>query len=75
MKSVMKGDAFMLPVVHPISKTSTDLRRSINRLRQFKELNPSDPHVVDGSVDTLIKDLEDSRLHIPANLRDVDLTQ
>jgi hypothetical protein len=64
----------MLPVLHAMSKTSIELRRAINRLKVFKDQNPTDEHVVDGSVDLLVEDLEQARRHIPGSLRDIDLT-
>ena len=63
----------MLPVLNPIAKTSIELRRAINRLIVFKEQNPSDEYVKDGSAELLINDLKEARLHIPVSLRDTDL--
>jgi len=49
------------PVVHPIAKTSQDLRRSINRLDAFMRVNPEDVRVRDGSVPKLIEKLQDAQ--------------
>lgn len=61
----------MLPTIHPLSKTATELRRAINRLQVFKEHNPSDPYVE--AVDGLIKELYEARSHVPRELRDNDI--
>lgn len=63
----------MLPTMHPVSKTSAELRRALNRLTVFKEQFPDDPYVVSGEVDNLIKELYEARTHIPRELRDTDL--
>ena len=63
----------MLPTLHPLSKTSIELRRAINRLHIFKEQHPNDEHVLDGSVENLMNELKDARSHIPKDLRDTDL--
>lgn len=64
----------MLPVLHVMSKTSIELRRSINRLELYKTSNPSDEHVTSGAVGSLVDTLKEARRHIPLTLRDPDLT-
>lgn len=59
----------------PISKTSIDLRRSINRLKTFKEQYPSDPAVTGGLADQLIEGLRTVRNLIPKDQRDPDLLE
>lgn len=61
----------MIPTTHPLSKTSIELRRAINRLHIFQEQFPDDPHAV--SVGQLIDNLKTARTHIPPELRDTDL--
>ena len=63
----------MLPILHPLEKTSIELRRAINRLHVFKEQNPNDPQVISGAVDALMADLKAARSHIPKEMRDPDL--
>lgn len=63
----------MIPVQHPLSKTATELRRSINRLHVFKEQNPNEPVVQSGRIDSIIKELKEARAYIPAEYKDVDL--
>lgn len=63
----------MLPTKNPIVKTDTELRRSINRLENYRDNNPHDEQVKDGTVDQLIEDLKEVRRHIPANMRDQDI--
>lgn len=63
----------MLPILHPIGKTSIELRRAINRLHVFMEHNPEDEHVKSGSVQELMDDLKAARTHITKDLRDPDL--
>ncbi len=58
----------MLPTTHPINKTAIDLRRSINRLKIFKEQNTNDVHVLDGTVDNIIAGLQVAKNHIPKEL-------
>lgn len=61
----------MIPVQHPLAKTSTELRRSINRLELFLEQNPKDefaPRIAD-----MIEDLKAARNKIPQSLQDLDL--
>lgn len=61
----------MLPVLHPLAKTSIQLRQSIKRLETFLQSNPRDEHI--DSVRELIRDLESARDHIPGALLDIDL--
>jgi hypothetical protein len=60
----------MLPTKHPLNKTAIDLRRSIGRLNVYKEQNPNDPYVLNGSVDEIIEDLQNANRHIPKELID-----
>jgi hypothetical protein len=64
----------MLPTLHPLAKTATDLRRSINRLLVFKDQNQNDPEVTNGNIDKIIEDLKETRRHIPRDFWDTDLT-
>lgn len=63
----------MLPKLHPLSKTSIDLRRSINRLVVFKDQNPTDEEVVNGTIETTINELKEARRHIPKQYWDTDI--
>lgn len=65
----------MLPLLHPIGKTSIELRRAINRLHVFMEQHPEDEHVRNGSVQELLDDLKAARSHIKKALRDPDLKE
>jgi outer membrane protein assembly factor BamD (BamD/ComL family) len=58
-------------MIHPIAKTSIELRRSIQRLENFIERNPND--VYTPKVQELIEDLKSARSHIPSELRDQDI--
>lgn len=61
----------MLPILHPLSKTSIELRRAINRLHVFKDQNADDAHIE--AIDTLMNDLKEARRHIPKEFLDPDL--
>ena len=61
----------MLPLLHPLSKTSIELRRAINRLSIFKDQNPHDEDI--NHVENLITDLKEARSHIPDKFRDEDI--
>lgn len=61
----------MLPVLHPLAKTSIQLRQSLKRLETFMQSNPKDEYKE--AVHQLIRDLENARSHIPASLQDTDL--
>jgi hypothetical protein len=74
VKSIERRN-IMLPILHPMSKTSIELRRAINRLLVFIEQNPSDDHVTSGAVQELIDDLKAARSHIPHSLRDPDIEE
>lgn len=63
----------MLPVLHPLAKTSIQLRQSIKRLETFEKSNPKDEYI--DAVRELIRDLEIARKHIPGPLQDVDLKE
>lgn len=63
----------MLPTMHPLAKTATDLRRSINRLVVFKDQNPTDEEVQNGNIEKIIEDLKETRRHIPKDFWDADL--
>jgi len=63
----------MNPVLHPLVKTSVELRRSINRLEVFAKANPNDEHVVSGKLDEMVDKMKDVRLLIPASMRDADI--
>lgn len=63
----------MLPVIHPLAKTATDLRRSINRLLVYKEQNPDDAEVKSGVLDKMVDELKEVRRHIPRDFWDNDL--
>lgn len=63
-----KKEIPILPITHPINKTAIDLRRSINRLNIFRDQNANDIHVLDGTVDSIIKDLQEAKGHIPKGL-------
>lgn len=61
----------MQTVQHPLTKTATELRRSIYRLELFLQQNPKDefaPRVAD-----MIDDLKAARNKIPEQLRDLDV--
>jgi len=62
----------MLPVVHPLTKTATDLRRAINRLHIFKEQNPSDEEVANGNIDEIIEKLKEANRLIPKSMLEAD---
>ena len=64
----------MLPTMHPLAKTATDLRRSINRLIVFKDQNPTDEEVQNGNIEKIVEDLKEVRRHIPKDFWDADLT-
>lgn len=61
----------MIPTTHPLSKTSIELRRAINRLEIFVQQNPSDPFA--GATGDMIEDLKNARRKIPKELMDPDL--
>jgi glycerol-3-phosphate responsive antiterminator len=65
----------MLPVLHPLAKTSIEARRAITRLENFMKMNPNDEYVVNGNVAEIIEDLKNIRRHIPKELLDVDLKE
>ncbi len=54
-----------IPIVNPVEKTATELRRSMNRLEIYRVNNPEDEMVVDGTVRELIKDIKAAYDHIP----------
>lgn len=60
--------------MHPLAKTATDLRRSINRLVVFQTQNPDDDEVKNGNVEKIIEDLKEVRRHVPKDFWDQDLT-
>lgn len=66
-----KEDIFMIPIQHPLSKTSIELRRAINRLEIFLQQNATDSFAP--AVDAMIEDLKSARNKIPKELRDPDL--
>lgn len=59
-----------LPLMHPITKTAREIRRSKGRLEIFRLNNSDDPHVLDGTVDTLIKQLSSIAHTIPEDLKE-----
>jgi hypothetical protein len=61
----------MIPTQHPLSKTSIELRRAINRLEIFVDQNPNDSFAP--AVNEMITDLKSARLRIPKELWDPDL--
>lgn len=61
----------MQTVQHPLSKTSTELRRSIYRLELFLQQNPSDAYAP--RVAEMIDDLKAARNKIPEALKDLDV--
>lgn len=61
----------MIPTTHPLTKTSTDLRRSINRLELFIKMYPEDEYAP--AVETMIGNLKEAKRQIPVALRDQDL--
>lgn len=63
----------MLPILHPMAKTSIELRRSIQRLENFIDRNPNDIYIP--KVQGLIEDLKSARSHIPVELRDPDVKE
>lgn len=63
----------MLPTLHPLAKTATDLRRSINRLVVFKDQNEHDEEVKNGNIEKIIEDLREVRRHVPKQFWDNDL--
>lgn len=61
----------MIPVQHPLAKTSTELRRAINRLEIFLDQYPKDEFAP--RVSEMIDDLKSARNKIPQALQDLDL--
>lgn len=61
----------MIPTTHPLSKTSIELRRAINRLEIFLQQNANDPYAP--AVTEMITDLKTARHRIPKDLWDPDL--
>lgn len=59
-----------LPSMHPITKTAKEVRRSQGRLETFRLNNPHDPHVINGTVNELIKSLHTVALIIPEDLKE-----
>lgn len=62
----------MLPTLHPLEKTSIELRRAINRLHIFRDSKPYDKHVA--QIDKILEKLQEARLEIPQELRDTDVS-
>lgn len=62
-----------MPITHPLVKTATDIRRSVNRLLVFAEQNPTDELVVDGVVMEIVMKLKEARRLIPKDMWDTDL--
>lgn len=65
----------MNPILHPLAKTSIELRRSITRLQTLKQASPFDPHVQSGIADNVIEYLRLARECVPKDLRDTDLLE
>lgn len=63
----------MIPIQHPLAKTATDLRRSINRLEIFAQQHSDDEFVA--NIQEMIEDLKNARRKIPVALRDQDLKE
>lgn len=63
----------MLPTTHPLTKTSIELRRSINRLEIFLTMYMEDEFAP--AVTVMIENLKEARRQIPVALRDQDLKE
>jgi hypothetical protein len=63
----------IIPIQHPLSKTSIDLRRAINRLEIFLQQNEGDPYAP--AVSEMINDLKTARHRIPKELWDPDINK
>ena len=72
MQITEEGETVPLPKIHPLSKTSIDARRAIQRLEIFAEQFPNDPYVQNGNVASIIEAFREIRSNIPGPLRDVD---
>lgn len=63
----------MIPTIHPLGKTSIELRRSINRLEIFVSMYADDEFAP--AVIAMIENLKEARRQIPVALRDQDLKE
>lgn len=59
----------MIPIHHPYTKTAMELRRAVQRLSAFRDLNPEDA----SKANQLIRMIQDVRAQIPTEYRDADL--
>lgn len=59
----------MIPVVHPLTLTSQQLRRSAARLEQFIRQNGEIDFVKDGTVQEILQDVNEAYRKIPKELR------
>lgn len=60
----------VLPIKHPIAKTATELRRSVERLEAMIQRTPDEPYVKDGSVERVIVGLNKTLDITPKEFRD-----
>lgn len=59
-----------LPIAHPVVKTETEIRRSIQRLEVFRASNGLDNMVVDGTINTILNHLRNAYKALPDEMRE-----
>lgn len=59
-----------LPVAHPVAKTETEIRRSIQRLEVFRSSNGLDNLVVNGTINNVLSHLRNAYKALPDEMRE-----
>lgn len=59
-----------LPVAHPVVKTETEIRRSIQRLEVFRSSNGLDNLVVNGTINNVLNHLRNAYKALPDEMRE-----
>lgn len=60
-----------LPTAHPVVKTETEIRRSIQRLEVYRHSNALDEIVADGTVSNVIEHLKKAHQSLPKELKEL----